>query len=183
MDKLDGFDMSPGGQGWGKGKGKNLQEVETIVLPKLYEIGFEISLEHKDDNMFLLRPIRRKDIAIDMMIYCVSSIDKVKGKLRHSIPPSVVKITEYGKERISYMLKHNLKDCYILIVLHRDFYLLIKDTHFPPEDWYLSKREKPGDRMILKGGKLIDAHVLTNLIDLKDELNTIFKTVKRYDNK
>jgi len=117
------------------------------------------------------------------MIYCVSSIGKIKGKLRHSIPHSICKITEVGEERINFMLKHNLKDCYILIVLHRNFYLLIRDTHFPPEDWYLTKRREPGDRMHLRADKLIDAHVITNLRDLKDELNIIFKTVKRYADK
>jgi len=183
VETLDGFEIGKEGQGWKGGREKNLWEVDTIVLPDLYKIGFEISLEHKDDNMFLLNPIGRKDIAIDIMIYCVPSIEKVHGKLQHSIPHSIVKITKMGEERISFMLKHNLKDCYILIVVHRDFYLLLKDTHFPPSDWYLTKRREKGDRMHLKGDRLIDSFVNTNLNELKDELNTIFKTVKRYANK
>jgi hypothetical protein len=173
------FPIKKRGQGWYGGKEVNLIEVDTIVAPLLYDMGFDLELKHKKDNMFQAYPIGRKLLAIDMMIYRVKNIGLVQSKIRHSIPSNVCTKTQADISRISYMLENNLKDCYILIIIRSDSFLLIKDTHFPPEDWFLSTRRVFGDRMQLKGECLIDAFVQTDISTLKKELNVIFKTMKR----
>ena len=173
------FPMKKRGQGWYAGKEINLIEVDTIVAPLLYEMGFDLELKHKNDNMFQLYPVGRKLLAIDLMVYRVKNLGLVQSKIRHSIPSDVCLKTQADISRISYMLENNLKNCYILIIIRSDSFLLIKDTHFPPEDWFLSTRRVFGDRMQLKGDRLMDAFVQTDVSTLRQELNIIFKTMKR----